>query len=101
MQSARSADSGKQILVRRYPCALWPAWAGVAIVPRIQFRLLNRSKGPAVRGPRAQADRKLYRVAMQEEIRKQIICVSLKRPYADLYSIRIALLALRPKPAKH
>ena len=74
---------GKGHLVREID-ALDGLMGRMADAAGIQFRLLNRSKGPAVRGPRAQIDRKLYREAMQAALAAQPNLDIITDPVEDL-----------------
>jgi tRNA uridine 5-carboxymethylaminomethyl modification enzyme len=85
---------GKGHLVREVD-ALDGVMGRVADRAGIQFRLLNRRKGPAVQGPRAQADRKLYRFAMQAELRATAGLEIVEGEAADLIEDRGAIAGLR------
>ncbi|NEU10740.1 tRNA uridine-5-carboxymethylaminomethyl(34) synthesis enzyme MnmG [Methylobacterium sp. BTF04] len=74
---------GKGHLVREVD-ALDGLMGRVADAAGIQFRLLNRRKGPAVRGPRTQADRKLYARAMQDAIAETANLEVIEGEAADL-----------------
>jgi tRNA uridine 5-carboxymethylaminomethyl modification enzyme len=74
---------GKGHLVREVD-ALDGLMGRVADLGGIQFRMLNRRKGPAVRGPRAQADRKLYAAGMQQAIRTTANLVVIEAEVDDL-----------------
>jgi|CXWL01.1.fsa_nt_gi tRNA uridine 5-carboxymethylaminomethyl modification enzyme len=88
---------GKGHLVREID-ALDGVMGRVADASGIQFRLLNRSKGPAVRGPRAQSDRKLYREAMQAALADQAGLTIVAAAVEDLLTAVIPGLGVSREP---
>lgn len=85
---------GKGHLVREID-ALDGVMGQVADQAGIQFRLLNRRKGPAVQGPRAQADRKLYRQAMQARLTAQPNLDIVEAEVVDLITGSSAMAGVR------
>ncbi|NQY62013.1 tRNA uridine-5-carboxymethylaminomethyl(34) synthesis enzyme MnmG, partial [Cognatishimia sp.] len=85
---------GKGHLVREVD-ALDGVMGRVADAAGIQFRLLNRRKGPAVQGPRAQADRKIYRERMLQEIEAQENLDIIEGEVADFLMIGSVIAGVR------
>ena len=63
----------------------------------IQFRLLNRGKGPAVQGPRAQADRNVYRLSVQKLLNRQENLSVLEGEVSDFYVSKDTVLGVKLK----
>lgn len=91
---------GKGHLVREID-ALDGLMGRVADAAGIQFRLLNRRKGPAVRGPRAQADRKLYRQAMQAAILDHPNLETIEGAAGDLVMDGMAVAGVAMEDGRH
>jgi len=90
---------GKGHLVREID-ALDGLMGRIADLGGIQFRVLNRRKGPAVRGPRAQADRKLYALAMQQAIRRTENLTTIEAEVDDLQIKRSRLAGVKLKDGR-
>jgi tRNA uridine 5-carboxymethylaminomethyl modification enzyme len=90
---------GKGHLVREID-ALDGLMGRVADLAGIQFRVLNRRKGPAVRGPRAQADRKLYAAAMQQAIRSTANLTVIEGEADDLLCDGERVTGVRPSDGR-
>jgi len=91
---------GKGHLVREID-ALDGVMGDVADKSGIQFRLLNRSRGPAVRGPRTQSDRSLYRKFMQEKLLNHCNLSIFSDPVIKFIFNKKAISGFQTKSGKH